>query len=104
MVPKWVRGSFEYASIITAPGMSINVPVCALGGSISTPSYGLRAQVVEVKSFDELESLGKEKIKGKFVFFNKAMPKNLVNTFSAYNKIVDIRYPRELEGQQNLEL
>ena len=32
MVPKWVRGSFEYASIITAPGMSINVPVCALGG------------------------------------------------------------------------
>ena len=92
MVPKWVRGSFEYASIITAPGMSINVPVCALGGSISTPSYGLRAQVVEVKSFDELESLGKEKIKGKFVFFNKAMPKNLVNTFSAYNKIVDIRY------------
>ena len=91
MVPKWVRGSFEYASIITAPGMSINVPVCALGGSISTPSYGLRAKVVEVKSFDELESLGKEKIKGKFVFFNKAMPKNLVNTFSAYNKIVDIR-------------
>ena len=92
MVPKWVRGSFEYASIITAPGMSINVPVCALGGSIPTPSYGLRAQVVEVKSFDELESLGKEKIKGKFVFFNKAMPKNLVDTFSAYKNVVDIRY------------
>ena len=92
MVPKWVRGSFEYASIITAPGMSINVPVCALGGSIPTPSYGLRAQVVEVKSFHELESLGKEKIKGKFVFFNKAMPKNLVDTFSAYKNIVDIRY------------
>ena len=73
-------------------GMSINVPVCALGGSIPTPSYGLRAQVVEVKSFDELESLGKEKIKGKFVFFNKAMPKNLVDTFSAYKNIVDIRY------------
>ena len=92
MVPKWVRGSFEYASIITAPGMSINVPVCALGGSIPTPSYGLRAKVVEVKNFDELESLGKEKIKGKFVFFNKAMPKNLVDTFSAYKNIVDIRY------------
>ncbi|PWH10055.1 peptidase M28 family protein [Bacteroidetes bacterium SCGC AAA795-G10] len=92
MVPKWVRGSFEYASIITAPGMSINVPVCALGGSIPTPSYGLRAQVVEVKSFDELESLGKEKIKGKFVFFNKAMPKNFIDTFSAYKNTVDIRY------------
>ena len=92
MVPKWVRGSFEYASIITAPGMSINVPVCALGGSIPTPSYGLRAQVVEVKSFDELESLGKEKIKGKFVFFNKAMPKNFIDTFSAYKNTVDIRH------------
>ena len=33
MVPKWVRGTFEYASIITGPGMSINVPICSLGGS-----------------------------------------------------------------------
>ncbi|HAS19806.1 MAG TPA: peptidase M28 family protein, partial [Flavobacteriaceae bacterium] len=24
MVPKWVRGTFEYASIITGPGMSMN--------------------------------------------------------------------------------
>ncbi len=90
MIPKWIRGSFEYASIITAPGMSINVPICALGGSIATPSYGLRAQVIEVKSFDELESLGKEKIQGKFVFFNNAMRKNFIDTFSAYEKIVDI--------------
>jgi len=92
MVPKWVRGSFEYVSIITAPGMSINVPVCALGGSIATPSYGLRAQVIEVKSFDELESLGKEKIEGKFVFFNNAMNKSFIDTFSAYEKTVNIRF------------
>ena len=26
MVPKWVRGTFEYASIITGPGLSMNVP------------------------------------------------------------------------------
>lgn len=92
MIPKWIRGSFEYASIITAPGMSINVPICALGGSIATPSYGLRAKVIEVKSFDELESLGKEKIEGKFVFFNNAMHKSFIDTFSAYEKIVDIRF------------
>ena len=35
MVPKWVRGSFEYASIESSTGNSINVPICALGGSIS---------------------------------------------------------------------
>ena len=54
MVPKWIRGTFEYANIETSPGNTINVPVCALGGSISTPLGGLRANVVEVKTFDEL--------------------------------------------------
>ena len=91
MVPKWVRGTFEYASIITGPGMSMNVPVCALGGSIATPASGLRANVVEVKSFEELESLGEEKVKGKFVFFNRPMPANLINTFEAYSKTVNQR-------------
>ena len=91
MVPKWVRGTFEYASIITGPGRSMNVPVCSLGGSISTPSAGLQAKVVEVKNFEELDSLGKKNIKGKFVFYNRAMPENLINTFDAYSKSVDQR-------------
>ena len=91
MVPKWVRGTFEYASIITGPGRSMNVPVCSLGGSIATPSAGLLAKVVEVKDFDELESLGEEKVKGKFVFYNRAMPAGLINTFEAYSKTVDQR-------------
>jgi hypothetical protein len=91
MVPKWVRGTFEYASIITGPGMSMNVPVCALGGSIATPSSGLRAGVVEVKNFEELEALGEEKIKGNFVFFNRPMPAELINTFEAYSKTVNQR-------------
>ena len=91
MVPKWVRGTFEYASIITGPGRSMNVPVCSLGGSISTPSAGLQAKVIEVKSFEELDSLGKKNIKGKFVFYNRSMPENLINTFDAYSKSVDQR-------------
>ena len=60
MVPKWIQGTFEYANIETSPGNTINVPVCALGGSISTPLGGLRSKVIEVKSFDEL-SKGKTK-------------------------------------------
>ena len=86
MVPKWVRGTFEYASIISGPGMSMNVPICALGGSISTPSSGLRAGVIEVKTFEELEALGEEKVSGKFVFFNRPMPAEYINTFEAYSK------------------
>jgi len=91
MVPKWVRGTFEYASIITGPGMSMNVPVCALGGSISTPSSGLRAGVIEVKSFEELEALGEKNVKGKFIFFNRPMPADRINTFEAYSKTVNQR-------------
>ena len=91
MVPKWVRGTFEYASIITGPGMSINVPVCAFGGSVATPAVGLRAQVIEVYDFDELEALGEKNIRGKFVFYNRAMPADLINTFQAYKKTVDQR-------------
>ena len=67
MVPKWVRGTFEYASIESSPGNTINVPVCALGGSVATPSSGISANVIEVKNFKELERLGTKKIQGKIV-------------------------------------
>ena len=30
MVPKWVRGTFEYANIESSPGNTINVSICAL--------------------------------------------------------------------------
>ena len=90
MVPKWIRGTFEYANIETSPGNTINVPVCALGGSISTPLGGLRANVIEVKSFDEL-SRRKNEVNGKIVFFNRPMRANFVNTFDAYSEAVNQR-------------
>ena len=92
MVPKWVRGTFEYANIESSPGNTINVNICALGGSIATPTVGIRANVIEVKQIDELAKLGKDKIKGKIVFFNRPMQADLVNTFEAYAGAVDQRY------------
>jgi hypothetical protein len=92
MVPKWIRGTFEYANIETSPGNTINVPVCALGGSISTPLTGIRADVVEVQDFEELKALGEEKVKGKIVFYNRPMQADLINTFSAYSGCVDQRF------------
>jgi hypothetical protein len=68
MVPKWVRGAPEYAHIETRPGNNISVPIAALGGSISTPSIGIFANVIEVNSFNELRELGKDSISGKIVF------------------------------------
>ena len=98
MVPKWVRGTFEYANIESSPGNTINVNICALGGSIATPSIGIRANVVEVKHLDDLAKLGKEKIKGKIVFFNRSMQADLINTFKAYSSAVDQRYSGAAEA------
>ena len=98
MVPKWVRGTFEYANIESSPGNTINVNICALGGSIATPSIGIRANVIEVKHIDDLAKLGKEKIKGKIVFFNRPMQVDLVNTFKAYGAAVDQRYSGAAEA------
>ncbi|MDO6519846.1 M20/M25/M40 family metallo-hydrolase [Zobellia uliginosa] len=91
-VPKWVRGTPEFAYFETSPGLSTNVNICALGGSVATPLGGLKAGVVEVQSIEELEVLGKEKVEGKIVFFNRPMDPTLISTFAAYSGCVDQRY------------
>lgn len=92
MVPKWVRGAPEFAYIETTPGVTTTVPITALGGSVATSSMGLKAGVIEVKSIDELEQLGRAKIQGKIVFYNRPMEPTLINTFAAYGGCVDQRY------------
>jgi hypothetical protein len=91
MVPKWVRGTPEFAYIETAPGVTTNVAICALGGSVPTYGRGVKANVIEVQSIEELETLGKEKISGKIVFFNRPMDPASVNTFEAYSGAGDQR-------------
>lgn len=91
MVPKWERGAPEEAYINTNSG-KIKVPICALGGSIATPSNGLEAEIIEVQQIAELETLGEAKIKGKIVFFNRPMQADVISTFQAYGGCVDQRY------------
>ena len=91
MIPKWVRGAPEYAHIESSPGNTISVPIAALGGSISTPSIGISANVIEVKSFDELNNIGKDSISGKIIFFNRKMDPTLINTFESYSGSVNQR-------------
>jgi len=98
MVPKWVRGTPEFAFVETKPGLTNTVPICALGGSVATPPTGIKANVVEVKSIDELAVLGRAKIEGKIVFYNRPMDPTLINTFSAYSGCVDQRYSGALEA------
>jgi Zn-dependent M28 family amino/carboxypeptidase len=80
MVPHWVRGE-ERAELVEWPGMAENttqkIVLCALGGSIATPADGITAEVVPVKNFDELASLGRDKVAGKIVLFTYAFEKQM---------------------------
>ena len=100
LVPKWVRGPKEFSLIETEPGVTFNVPITALGGSVATPSVGLKAEVVEVQNFEELAVLGRENIDGKIVFFNRPMQADLISTFSAYGGCVNQRYDGARQASQ----
>ncbi|MEO8440602.1 MAG: M20/M25/M40 family metallo-hydrolase [Spartobacteria bacterium] len=80
MVPHWVRGE-ETAELVQFPGQAADtaqkIVLTALGGSVTTPPEGLTAEVVVVRDFDELESLGKEKVRGKIVLFNHPFDKRM---------------------------
>jgi hypothetical protein len=90
MVPKWVRGAKEEAYVIDSKS-KISFPICALGGSVATPKNGIEASVIEVRSIEELNLLGKDKVKGKIIFFNRPMNPEFIETFKAYGSCVDQR-------------
>ena len=100
MVPRWVRGAKEYAYIETAPGKTNTVNICALGGSVATPSLGIKANIVEVKNFEELETLGKATVEGKIVFYNRPMQADLIQTFDAYVGCVNQRYEGAVQAEK----
>jgi len=91
MVPRWVRGAPEYAYIETAPGKTTTVNICALGSSVGTLGGGIKANIVEVKDFEELSVLGRENIEGKIVFFNRPMEPDVIHTMQAYSGAVNQR-------------
>ena len=98
MVPKWVRGNPEFAYIEIAPGETISVNICALGGSIATVMPGIKANLIEVNGIDELKALTPEQVNGKIVFFNRPMDETLINTFQSYGGCVDQRYAGAMEA------
>ena len=88
-VPNWKRGDKEEVKIIGQKDEELNV--LALGMSVSTPKKGISAKVVEVQGIEDIEILGRDKIKGKIVFFNRPTDQRLISTGSAYGGAVDQR-------------
>ena len=89
-VPHWVRGEAEQAYFQSGK-KKVQVPIAALGGSVATSKTGVKAEIIEVQNFPELRALGKEKVAGKIVFFNRPMDPTKLGTFDAYGGAVDQR-------------
>jgi carboxypeptidase Q len=79
MVPRWVRGN-ESAELVHPWPKSM--AMLGLGGSIGTPPEGIRAEVLVVETFSELESRASE-ARGKIVLFDAP--------FTSYGETVQYR-------------
>ena len=99
MVPKWVRGEKETAYILDNKQKTV-VPICALGSSIATSKKGLTAEIIEVKSIEELRNLGENSVKGKIVFYNRPMEPTNIESFTSYGKCVDQRFYGAMEASK----
>lgn len=99
LVPHWVRGAKEVAVVNSLKNKkAVTLNACALGGSIGTDGKPLTAEVIEIKNFEELKQLGKEKIEGKIVFYNRRMDPTKINTFNAYGAAVNQRWAGAMQA------
>jgi len=91
MVPHWSRGDKEIVRIATSVAGSMDLRATALGNSQGTGDLGVTAEVIEVKSLEEVEKLG-DKVRGKIVFYNRPMNPANFRTFTAYGGAGDQRW------------
>lgn len=89
MVRHWVRGKKEKCQITGSNPKELKC--VALGNSVGTGPQGIKAQVVEVRSFDELEQLGEKNLKGKIVFYNVYFDQKHIRPGQAYGETVKYR-------------
>jgi len=74
--------------------------VINLGLSPSTPDKGISGEIVEVQSFDEMDSLGSKGLKDKIVFINKAMDNSPNQIFKSYGETVELRFSGASKASQ----
>ena len=94
MVTNWKRIKEAECFLVNDEEPDKNMPlqVTALGNSISTPSEGVTAEVVEVPHIDSIPLMGRAQLEGKIAFFNDPMDPTMIRTFHAYGAAVGQRY------------
>ncbi len=91
LVPHWVRGADEQVKMVSKAVGEHALTAYALGNSPGTGPDGIRAEVIEVKTLDELRAMPDSVVAGKIVFFNRPVDLGLINTGSAYGQSADQR-------------
>lgn len=81
-VPHWTRGAKESATLVSG-NKKMNLDVLALGNSVGSDGKTIKAPVLLINSFEELEQK-KDQVKGKIVFYNYKFNSTFVRTFQAY--------------------
>ena len=78
-VPHWVRGGEDKAEVTGGKKLD----VVALGNSMGSGKNGVKAEVLLVNSFDDLEKK-RDEVKDKIVFYNYKFNPTYVQTFRSY--------------------
>jgi carboxypeptidase Q len=91
-VPHWVRGGKDEAHAMYGSGSkkTKSLDVLALGNSKGSGLKAISANVIEVSSFNDLETK-KDQVKDKIVFYNYPFNKTFAKTFQAYGDAVKYR-------------
>lgn len=87
----WKRGDINDVYMTDPKGQLIPLNALSLGNSVASPEGGIMAEVIEVQSLDEVEALGRDKVSGKIIFYNRPMDPRNIQTFRAYGGAVDQR-------------
>jgi hypothetical protein len=90
MVSHWIRGGKDEVKTVSS-GKAAAIPktldVVALGNSMGSGSKGVKAEVLLVNSFNDLEEK-KDQVKGKIVFYNyKFIPYKYIFILSRYRAV-----------------
>jgi hypothetical protein len=95
-VPHWVRG-VETGEVVDykgrPAGVTQKVVLTALGGSGATPAQGITAEVIVVRTFEELKARAAE-VKGRIVLFDVPFDQNMADrglAGTAYGQAVAFR-------------
>ena len=85
MVPHWVRGAKEEVLMHSKQTGDSFLRALSIGNAVGTGAKGIEAEVIEVKSLDEVTALG-DKVKGKIIFYNAPMNPTNINPFKSYGE------------------